>query len=210
VGRLYVHALTDKRVRAWHARGCRIESVAVGTIYAVCERRSAAPVLSEEELRHQHSIVIRIAGHVPSVLPARFGSLVDEQELSTIVRQRASAIDEAMALVRGKVQMTVRVRVERAAAKAPVARPTSGTQYLEAKRREVSPLLPPGIEAGLKRVAGHVVRERRQATPAGSVAVYHLVHRQDADAYRSALDGIDGATVSGPWPPFAFVPELWS
>lgn len=204
-----MHALTDKPVRAWQARGCRIESVAVGAIYAVCERRAAAPVLSEDELRHQHAIVIRIAGHVPSVLPARFGSLVDEEELGTIVRQRASAIDDAMALVRGRAQMTIRIRVKRAAT-AHTARPASGMQYLEDRRRELSPRLPPRVEAGLKRVAGHVVRERRQPTPAGSVAVYHLVHREDVDAYRAALDGMAGLTVSGPWPPFAFVPELWS
>lgn len=204
-----MHALTDKPVRAWQARGCRIESVAVGTIFAVCERRAAAPVLSEDELRRQHAIVIRIAGHVPSVLPARFGSLVDEDELGTLVRQRASAIDEAMTLVRGRVQMTVRIRVKRAE-KGRGARPASGMQYLEDRRRELSPRLPPSTEAGLKRVAGHVVRERREPAPPASVAVYHLVHREDVAAYRAALEGIAGLTVSGPWPPFAFVPQLWS
>lgn len=208
MGRLYVHALANQRVRTWKAGARKIESVAIGAVVVVCERRSTAPPLSEEELLFQHGIVVRIASRASAVLPARFGSLVDERELVAIVQQRERTIADALAAVDGRVQMTLRTFTPTPVALTP-AGPPSGKQYLERRRREASPPLPPRIESALKKVAAHVVRERREMTPAGSLAVYHLVPAQAVDAYRGSLDRIEGLTVSGPLPPFAFVPELW-
>lgn len=206
---LYVHALTSERVRSWRSGDRKIESVPVGPVFAVCERRATVPPLTEEELRHQHSIVTRIATHSVAVLPARFGSLIEEDELLRIVAQRAGAIGDAMALVRNRVQMTVRVAGP-ATPQHAVSAPSSGRQYLERRQREASPLLSPNVEAALRKVAAHVVREVREATRAGSVAVHHLVEARDVYAYRDELQGVGGLTISGPAPPFAFVPELWS
>ena len=206
---VYVHALTSERVRSWRSGGRKIESVPIGPVFAVCERRATVPPLTEEELRHQHSIVTRIATHSVAVLPARFGSLIEEDELRRIVAQREGVIADAMALVRNRVQMTVR-GAGQAMPQDAASPPSSGRQYLERRQRAASPLLPPNVEAALGRVAARVVREVRQATPAGSVAVHHLVEARDALAYRDELQGVGGLTISGPAPPFAFVPELWS
>ncbi|MEO5895861.1 MAG: GvpL/GvpF family gas vesicle protein [Vicinamibacterales bacterium] len=209
VAPLYVHALTDQAVRPWTEDGRTIESIPIGPVFAVCERRPEAPPLSEDELRRQHAIVIRIATEIPAVLPARFGSLVDTEDLAAIVRRQQTAIDDALALVRGKVQMTLRT-VVKSAHSAPASSAATGRQYLELRQREVSPRVPPRLEALLSRVSRYVAQERREKTPAGAVVVYHLVERTDVEAYRTTLDGVSGLTMTGPWPPFAFVPEIWS
>jgi hypothetical protein len=206
---LYVHALTDKPVRAWSENGRTIQSVPVGPVFAACERRPDAPPLSEQELRHQHAIVIRIAAQVPAVLPARFGSLVDDEELAAVVRRQQPAIEEALALVRGRVQMTLRTVVE-APPRTAAASAASGRQYLELRRREASPRVSCRLEAVLAKASRYVIEERREKTPAGAVVVYHLVERTEIDAYRRTLTGAARFTISGPWPPFAFVPEIWS
>jgi len=209
VAPLYVHALTDTPVRRWTENGRTIDSIPIGSVFAVCERRPEAPPLSEDELRWQHAIVIRIATEVPAVLPARFGSLVDARELAAVVRRQHAAIEEALAVVRGKVQMTVRI-VVKAARSTPASIAATGRQYLELRQREASPRVPPRLEAVLSRASRYVARERREKTPAGAVVLYHLVERADVDRYRATLHGVAALTISGPWPPFAFVPEIWS
>jgi Gas vesicle synthesis protein GvpL/GvpF len=217
VASLYVHALADEPTRSWRANGRKIQSIAVGKIFAVGERRARAPELSESELRFQHAVVVHIAGRVPAVLPAQFGALVDDKALDSILRQRESTIREAMTLVRGRVQMTLRTvaRVrqsteENVGSASGRTGPVSGKQYLERRRGEASTQLPARVEKLVARAARCVAAERREATRAGTIAVYHLVEKSDVDAYREALDDLRGVTVSGPWPPFAFVPELWS
>ena len=217
VASIYVHALTDRPTRTWTADGRRIPSVAVGGVFAVGERRLDPPQLSEEELRFQHRVVVEIAARVPAILPARFGSLTDEKKLDAIVRERESIIDEAMTLVRGRIQMTLRTAAkfadERGTTAASVARraaPVSGRQYLESLKSRASPALSARVESAIARASGYVAAERRQRTVAGHVAVYHLLNRMDVDGYLRALGQRRGLTVSGPWPPFAFVPDLWS
>jgi hypothetical protein len=206
---LYVHALTGERVRSWRSGERRVESVPIGPVFAVCERRATVPPLTEEELRHQYAIVTRIATHAAAVLPARFGSLIEEEELARIIARREAVIVDAIALVRNRIQMTVRASAE-APPEPAIAIASSGREYLERRQREVSPLLSPNVEAALRKVAAHVVREVREVTRARSVAVHHLVEASDVYAYRDELQGIGGLTVSGPAPPYAFVPELWS
>ena len=212
---LYVHALTDVPLGAWNDGRRRIESLAVEGLFAVCERRSTSPPISEAELRWQHAIVQRIAEAVPAALPARFGSLVDEAELALMIRDRRDVIRAALDRVRGRVQMTVRIVIDDACRPAltpsqPLRRARPGRAYLEARLRRASPPVPPRTRKALKAVARWVVEERRTRTVERLVTVYHLVRREDVSTYEAALAeaGVEGMRVTGPWPPFAFVPEL--
>jgi len=212
---LYVHALTDAPVPRWTAHGRAIQSVAVGNIFAVGERRAEPPQLSENELRFQHAVVVRVASRVPAVLPARFGSLIDDEALASIIRQRQLIVDEAMTRVRGRIQMTLRTSTANrtnstTTAAARGSRPVSGKQYLERRRKEASTRLSPRLESLIAGTTEYVDAELRQATPAGSVVLYHLLKRRHVKAYRTVFESARGVRVSGPWPPFAFVPELWS
>lgn len=222
---LYVYALTDSPVETWVEDERRFESVPLEGIFALCERRPASPPISEAELQRQHAIVMRIAETAPAVLPARFGSLVDETELLAIVRQRAETFREALELVRGNAQMTVRIPLKksspiRTARRGPAKRSpalqgcppaaASGRAYLEQRLKDASPALPARVEAWLEAVRRFVLDERRKLSDAGMVTVYQLVGRGDVDEYKKRLVRAPGMLVTGPWPPFAFVPELWS
>ena len=212
---LYVFALTDAPVEPWREWEHDVESIRIRSVFAVCARQDEPPDWSTEALRRQHSIVRRIAESAPAVLPARFGSLVERSELTTLVRLRERVIRESLDLVRGNVQMTVRLR--RSAAdrqeRVPSARDrrgadaSSGRAYLERRRLESSPHIPPDVEAALEKLKPLVIAERR-STAAGP-SIYHLVSRADAERYRAGLRNLKGVTVSGPWPAFAFTPELW-
>ncbi len=129
-------ALAAGKAGTFSAAGHRIEFVKADAVYAAVERLDERPAVSEAALRAQHDIVARIAAKVDAILPARFGSLVDVEELERVVALRREAIRDALDLVRGRVQMTVRLFDAEAAV--PLAHAAtaarSGTEYLQARR----------------------------------------------------------------------------
>jgi hypothetical protein len=218
---VYVFGLVDAKAGGFTEAGHRIEFVPAGAVYAAVERLGERPAVSEETLRAQHRIVERIAAKVDAVLPARFGSLVDLGELDRVVALRRGGIRDALELVRGRTQMTVRLLD--AVVRAPVAPPPhrgavteSGTAYLQARRQAGVRVLSPAVAAVTGAVRDIVAAERAEAGE-GRVAatLYHLVGHAGVEKYRKRLAalqaGLDQQTlsISGPWPPFAFVPELW-
>ncbi len=213
---LYVFALSAQRARPFTADGHRVEFVDADGVYAAVERLAEPPVVSEAALRAQHAIVAQVAKRVDAILPARFGSFVDRAELARLVALRRGAIVEALDLVRGRVQMTVRLLDLEGAATAPApAAPSTGTAYLEGRRRATAVREHPRLDAVADAVKG-TVRATRREPGQGRVAVtlYHLVDRADVPAYARALasateEGAGSVSVTGPWPPFAFVPSLW-
>jgi hypothetical protein len=218
---IYIFALAGGKAAAFNAAGHRIEFVKADTVYAAVERLEQRPAVSEAALRSQHEIVARIAAKVDAILPARFGSFVDLEELERIVALRREAIRGALDLVRGRTQMTVRVfDAEAHDAVTPLAHvattATTGTAYLQARRQASARLLPPAVAAVAAAVKDIVAAERSEAGQ-GRVAatVYHLVEHASVDKYRKRIAGIPSGpdrqmlSVSGPWPPFAFVPDLW-
>lgn len=205
---LYVYALTDTPLDTWTDGDRTLESIPVDRFFAVSERRESPPSLDEAELRRQHSIVSRIAEDAPALLPARFGSLVDAGEMAAIVRQQHAAIHQALDRVRGMAQMTIRFPAPRTTT--PDGPPLSGRAYLERRMNEASPPIPAAVAAALDAVRRFVVDERRKGGNDGTSALYHLVRRTDVNHYRGALGKAPGMVVTGPFPPFAFTPDLWS
>lgn len=239
MSRLYVFALTSGVMPAFEDAGRVVEFVRAGAVHAAIERRDSAPSATEASLRQQHAIVARIAGEVESVLPARFGMLLEAGELEAAVARREPAIVEALALVRGRRQMTVRLRHGALAGRAtpdgaaaqpaplshgePGRVPQSGTDYLEARRAAAA------LPAALREVClavRHLVEAEVHGPARGAIppAVYHLIDRRDDARYRAAVDrvrpggggggqsagGGSEILVTGPWPPFAFTPDVWS
>jgi hypothetical protein len=212
VASLYVYALTDLPLDTWVDVERRIESIPVEGVFAICERRPTSPSISEAELRRQHAIVLRVANSVPAALPARFGSLVDDAELARMLCDRREIIRIALDRVRGHVQMTVRIAIEESKTSRPVSSPGSGRAYLQARLQQASPQVPPRARIVLEAVAPLVADERRSASAAGMVTVYQLVSRAKVQEYTAELERarIAGMRVTGPWPAFAFVPDLWT
>src|SRR6185503_16357997 len=170
--------------------------------------------------------------------PVRFGEVVkDEDELRKLLDPRSAELGEALELVRGREQMTLRVfgRVGAGAAAGSGAAAGAGTgtgteaegpgaRYLAGLReaREWGRRAPE-IDAIRPAIALLVRAERieRRAAPAASdpgassiVTVYHLVGRGEGRLYREAVEraapaaGAPRLSVSGPWPPYAFCREV--
>lgn len=207
----YVLALTDTALATQAVGGRRFRSTAYGAIHVVFEQRAAPPALTDDELRAQHALVMAIAGQVRAILPARFGSLLQKRELTSLIGRHETQIRAALDEVRDRVQMTVRVvgtPMKRPAVKRP---PATGREYLERARRAATPQVPPRARKVLSAVQPFVVRERREPGSGRLLAtVYHLVDAAQVGKYTEAA-GRRGSSilVTGPWPPFAFSPQLW-
>jgi hypothetical protein len=213
---LYVFALTSGPAPALRHANRRIEFVEVAGVHAAIERVARRPEISEEALRSQHDIVMKIAGSVNAILPVRFGAFVDDRELDTIVSMRLGPIRETLEKVAGRVQMTVRVFAS-GGSPAPRAEPGreqgSGAAYLE-KRRQDATGVPTGEAAAISQAVRTLVADERTQRGQGRMrwTLYHLVDRSVLPQYERTIAPFVSpiVAVSGPWPPFAFVPDLWS
>lgn len=207
---LYVLALTDTALGTWTAGVRRLHTADYGGIQVVYERRAAAPPVSDDELRAQHALVVAIAELAPAVLPARFGSLVERSVLTASIRRHENSIRAALQQVRNHVQMTVRVVGERPKRAAPAAT-LSGREYLERAREAAIPPTTAAAERLLRAVRPLVATERSEHGAGRLLAtVYHLVDVRHLERYRKTVEAAPpGVIVSGPWPPFAFSPQLW-
>jgi gas vesicle protein GvpL/GvpF len=173
---------------------------------------AAPPPLSAGALREHDAAVRRIADGARACLPARFGSAsADDGTLARLLLPREAALLEALSLVRGREQMTLRLHGT-AANVAVESGGGPGTRYLEERRRaRAVPELDPLRAALGDRIRAE--RVERHDAGAGLVAsAYHLVDRGTARGYLGivesvALPGVR-ASASGPWPAWAFAPEL--
>ena len=209
---LYVLALTDTDLGSWTINGRRLHSAAFGRIHVIHERRGSPPAVSDGELRAQHALVLAIAARAPAVLPARYGSLLEKRELAVAIRQHQKEILASLDRLRHHVQMTIRVLGKRT----PPARlqsrtGMSGTEYLQQARRAAAPPTTSAGERLLAAVRPLVTAERTEHGAGGLLAtIYHLVDVRHVERYRDAVGApAAGVIVSGPWPPFAFAPQLW-
>jgi len=207
---LYVLALTDSPVDTEGIGDSPLQDVAIGGIHAICERRRTVPPLTDEALRRQHADVIAICRRVRALLPARYGALLTRDELVRLVRNSSVDIRRGFDDVRDRVQMTV--RVPGSIAIRPHTPPASGRDYLERRRREASPVLPPRAQEFIDAVRPLIVRERQECGAPGLIVnLYHLVDSQRVREYKRVAHEMAGTDViaTGPWPPFAFTPQLF-
>jgi Gas vesicle synthesis protein GvpL/GvpF len=229
---VYVYALIEPatsraqpeggQARSIQVHGRRVQLIPVGTMRAAIERFDAAPALSEESLRTQHDTVVALARRFDAVLPARFGAALDIAELERLVTARQRLLRRAFDTVRGREQMTVRIFGPEppAEGEAPGV-PESGTAYLRSRRTAARR----GADLGLldevaraRRAVRPLVERERLDEGRGRVraTLHHLIRRGRAAEYKSllnqSLDALPAhveVVVSGPWPPFAFTPDLW-
>jgi hypothetical protein len=211
---LYVFAITREAPAGFEFDGHLIEFIAVNGAVAAIERKASRRTVSEAALRIQHQIVLQIAARVDEILPVRFGASVDEQELEQLLTLRRSAVQGALDLVRGRVQMTIRLRdqeLREHVADGRHAVAATGTAYLEARRAAAVRPPPADANAATEAVRHVVVSERHDSTRLPAWSMYHLIERARVRDYLDALSSVELAsmTVSGPWPPFAFAPDLW-
>jgi gas vesicle protein GvpL/GvpF len=218
VNPLYIYALVDRRLRPATIAGHRIEVITVSSLHAAVERIVERPALSETFLRVQYEIVTRLSQRAGAILPARFGAFVDEEELRTLVSLRGDDFRRGLAHVAGRTQMTVRLLPLRPSAKQDDGGPTpaSGTEYLR-RRQQAAASVPVGAAplcAAVSALVADTRTESRSRPPL--TTIMHLVPKTKASAYRRIMRQAAKAvapdfavSMSGPQPPFAFVPEIW-
>jgi len=205
---LYVLALTDTAVEQATA-GRVVHAVDLGGFYAICERRRAVPPGDDDELREQHALVCEIATRVRAILPVRFGTLMEKRELVTFAREHDAKIRLGLDDVRDRVQMTIRIVGRQRPA--PGGRAVTGREYLDRRRRAASPVLPPAARTLLAALRPLTVRERQEPGAGRLLAtVYHLVDAAIPPRYSRIVsqNANPAILVTGPWPPFAFTPQL--
>jgi hypothetical protein len=88
-----------------------------------------------------------------------------------------------------------------------------GAEYLRRAARAASPAPPASWRALRSKLAPLFAAERYQpASPTMPESLYHLVDRPSSVRYATVAAGVrhstPALTMSGPWPPFAFAPEL--
>jgi hypothetical protein len=218
---LYLYALVDEDPAGPLGEGIAGEPLSllrIGAVSPIVGELPDRPRPDREVLERQEAVVRRLAERFEAILPARFGEVfADEPALAGRLAAREGEMTEALAQVRGCVQMTLRVFGEPAAAPEPeVEAGGPGSRYLAARRREIEWARSlPEIEPLREALRPLLRAERIERAGAGPLlgTAYHLVLRGQDGAYRAALETarerIGGRRVAatGPWPPYAFTPE---
>jgi Gas vesicle synthesis protein GvpL/GvpF len=220
---LYLYALVDGEPAGPLGEGIAGEPLRVvrhGGIMAVVGEIGERPRPEAEILKRQDEVVRRLAETFDALLPARFGeAFADEAELLERIGPRHEDLAASLVLVRGCVQMTLRVFGEPETAAAVDEEDLAGgpgTRFLESRRRERQQARSlPEIDPLREALRPLLRAERIERHAAGRLlgTAYHLVPRSQTAAYMAALETarerIGGRRVaaSGPWPPYAFGPE---
>ena len=187
--------------------------------FAVVERRADVPPVEFGSLKKHQDVVTRLADQVPAILPVRFGTLLEDEHLDEVTRERDDEIAEAFDVVRNRVQFTWRVKRESGIADRGSGRktqrdlPRTGAEYLRRAAKAANPSPPAAFRALRPKLAPLMTKQRYQAaTPALPEAVYHLVDSANVARYVTAAAAVRKTspllTVTGPYPPFAFTPEI--
>jgi hypothetical protein len=182
--------------------------------------------LTAETLHAQDALVRQLAARASALLPARFGArFADAPTVRQTLDDLAPRLDRALARVRGREQMTIRLFQDRTPS-APSDDPEMGlglgqeqeqgpgTRYMRQRAAE-GRRWPPAIEdlrAGLADAIDDERVERGQPPVIGSL--HHLIPRGSADRYLARLEAAAAAAsvdasgirlrVSGPSPAYAF------
>ena len=207
----YVVAFSDQPWPRRKIRGRWYQSVPLGQVHAIGERRTAPPPLDDDELRHQHGVV-SVLGAEQTILPVRFGAQVSRASLERAVASQSETLRRGLKDVRDRVQMNVRFVGERQDRPGDTtAGVSSGREYLERRRASTAATLRPDAAAFLARLERLAVRHRVEPGVGSLLATaYHLVQRNHVDRYLELTGdaGRVGAVVTGPFPPFAFTPAI--
>jgi hypothetical protein len=207
--------------RKWRGvQGETLRSVRCGDAAALIGTIDAVPHPDRVHLEQHDALMRAIASEAPAALPARFGLVVrDLDRLHALVDASGISFREALRLVSGREQMTLRVRLADTEGRRAAPRSSSGAgagrRYLAARMAQARMPQDPALTSLRKRLSS-LVREERVRPPdhGNSVTVYHLIERGQSAAYFQVVRAFSErhphvrVTASGPFPPYAFAPTI--
>jgi Gas vesicle synthesis protein GvpL/GvpF len=224
----YVFALVDAPPHGPLGRGLKgaLRARAAAGAFALVERRADVPPPELGSLRRHQAVVSRIANAVPAILPVRFGTLLDDDALDEALADREADIAEAFALVRHHVQFTWRggakpevrhrssdPRIPTGLRPAMIGATQPGLQYMRQLARRARGTPPSAFRPVREKLGRLVAMEKFEAAAMSrGDSLYQLVDRDGVARYeriaRRLASEMPGLRLSGPFPPFAFAPDV--
>jgi hypothetical protein len=220
-----VYAIVPASMRGrgkWRGvQGELLKTVRCGHIAVVIGTVDAPPRPDRAHLERHDALMREIVSDLPAALPARFGLVErDLERVHALVEANGLSLREALRLVAGREQMTLRVTLADTRRR-PRATPRSGSspgpgrRYLTARLMRSQIPQDPTFRALRRRLAALVQKERFQLKDGGHTAtLYHLIERGQSAGYLSKVRAFSERhpgvtlTASGPFPPYAFAPGL--
>jgi Gas vesicle synthesis protein GvpL/GvpF len=210
---LYLYAFAERPTRLPDVGGIAGSELAlepVGDIDAIVSDVEADSAATSEETILEHARVVEALAEVSdAVLPARFGrGYADAESLRHAAAEHGPALRDALAHVRGAVELGVRVVTPEPQER---SQPRSGREYLLARRDDQrhAERLADALHAPLERLARSATRSVA-STPRLLLSAAYLVPRGDVDRFRSAVEELQREhadltiACTGPWPPYSF------
>jgi hypothetical protein len=203
-----VYAITDRDELPLPA-GVELERVSHNGMAAVFSRTEGRAEASAEALWRHEQLVERLMED-RAVLPLRYGTVLrDEGELTSVMEERSAEFAELLDLVRGRVELAVRVLDGGEPEPDADERPASGRAYMETlarRRRSAEEAI-----AALEPLEGVAEAAVKRETAGDLTRLSFLVERERIEAFKVRLDELRGEhpglnmTCTGPWPPYSFV-----
>jgi hypothetical protein len=193
---------------------------------ATLPERLADAAWLEQKIR-AHEQVLEAALAKGAVVPCRFCTVYrDEQELRRFLSERSSALAEALAHLEGRVELGVKAFAAPAGSGDEASRAESGRAYMEARAREQQAreelsrsraevaaqlharLLAAAEDGVVLNVQSRDVSGRdAEMLFNGAYLVGDSSRFEDAVAAAARVHDAVELEVTGPWPPYNFVPE---
>jgi hypothetical protein len=174
--------------------GARVQILPVGNLGVALSEMSAPPEPMPQRLRAHNSVCLALI-QAGGVVPFRFGNVFEnEEELCAAVGAKAADLERKLVRLAGCVELNVRVPLE------PGERPSSGTDYLRRKKRELE------LAERLRTELGPALKDWRQEIRHGELRATCLVAAGGAAELKAKLKAFEPEPrLTGPWPPSSFV-----
>ena len=139
-----------------------------------------------------------------TIVPFRFPTMLNENELIEHLTQHALQYEEALVRLRGMVQMDIRIEARQAKSETF----SSGTEYLRLREARLASLH--DIAAQFRSAGQPWIREWREHEMSRGLHCHVLLPREQVDSFLGRTRGLSIASeyrarVSGPWPPAEFL-----
>lgn len=181
-----------------HAVGC-------GRLTAICAPVDEHSGGADSLWRHEE--LVESLMETRDLLPVRFGTqLADDEAVAQAVGARGGQLAQRLELVRGAVELALRVD-ERGAAEPPLTGAATGTEYmqLQADRVRNGRMIHDELAA--------LARETTMLPGPELLRAAYLVERSNVDAFVARVRKLQEANpelvliCTGPWPPYSFADE---